>query len=74
MKYILLTTMISLFSMNTFALGEKPSQDLHCCTPCGMKLVGGQCVKDDRNAPLVEKREASNKPKDINKSDNGSTF
>lgn len=64
MKYILFATMISLVSMNTFALGQHSASDIDCCRT-------GKCGNGLPQCPLKRdglKREAGSVKKPASKS------
>ena len=60
MKYIFFATMISLLSMNSFAIGENNESHNACCSQCDIKKGGdGSCL----NRRTAEKREATSDKK-----------
>jgi hypothetical protein len=64
MKYILFATMISLLSMNSFALGQHSASDIDCCRT-------GKCGNGLPQCPLKRdglKREAGSLKKPASKS------
>lgn len=65
MKYILFATMISLVSMNTFALGQNTASDIDCCRTgkCGNGLPQCPLKRNDLKREAATAKKAPNQAK-----------